>query len=92
MHAVKQSENKISLGGNSPLVNASRKKLSELFEPIKDEFLKYDIPDDKMEPVIDHAMRKLIADIDMKPARIARKTAEYFKLKLKPKDNGSSEI
>lgn len=52
----------------------------------------YDVPADKIDDVVEYGITMQAKQPQMKVDRIARKIAEYFKLKLKPKDNGSSEI
>ncbi len=51
----------------------------------------YEIPDDKIQRVIDYAVEIFAKNHrHMKEPRMIRKVAEYFKLKLKKQDNGTS--
>jgi hypothetical protein len=58
--------------------------IRKAFAPIAEQLDKYEIEDNKLEPVIDYALylfakhRKTMTN-----ARIVRKTVEYFHLKLK---------
>jgi hypothetical protein len=54
-------------------------------ERVHDELLKYEEPgEDREEAVATYAVKLLVNTRGkMKPARVARKTAEYFRLKLK---------
>lgn len=72
---------------NNPLSSSrlrdARAILKVAFNPIAEILDGYLVPDEKMNAVIEYAMKILVDHKDMKPARIARKTVEYFKLKKK---------
>ena len=65
----------------NPRMKFFRDRLEYLFNPVATELKTYAIPEDKFQPVVDHAMQLLIKNIKWAPVKIARKTAEYFKLK-----------
>lgn len=64
-----------------PKLQAAKNLLAELFKPVIKAFDAYIIPDGEEQKIIDHSLSILSKNATMKPERIARKTAEYFKLK-----------
>jgi|GEM_PF-7022005 len=68
---------------------ARRKAFKDMLQPAIDELDRYDIPEDKIQRVIDYTVDVAMHNPQMKPLRIARKTVEYFKLKLK--EDGTSD-
>jgi hypothetical protein len=67
-----------------------RASLDQAFQPVIAELEKYQMPEEKLNAIVDHAVNLLCGNPDMKPHRIARKTAKFFKLKTA--QNGSSKV
>ena len=65
-------------------LTAIKQQVKTAMQPVIDGLENYEIPDGKIQPVIDHAI-DLFAKHHrtMTPKRIVRKTAEYFKLSKK---------
>jgi hypothetical protein len=63
----------------------ARSQLDTAFRPVMDILDKYFIEENKMNEVIEYALKMLVNTRGgMKPARIARKTIDAYKLKLLP--------
>lgn len=70
----------------NPALSVARLELERRGNLIKDELDKYAIPEEKTDRVIEYAIKLLCTNAkntNMTERRIARKTAEYFKLKPK---------
>ena len=79
MHVVHNNGKTVNLA--NPRMKFFRDRLEDLFKPVATELKTYAIPEHKFQPVVDFAMGVLIKNIKWRPVKIARKTAEYFKLK-----------
>lgn len=80
MHVVNDTTGK-AINMASPRLQAARDKLEAMFEPVTEQLKTYQLPPEKFQPIVDYAMQLLIKHINWRPERLARKTAEYFKLK-----------
>lgn len=50
---------------------------------VADSLNKYELPNEKAQAIVDHAIYLMTTQPQMKIARVVRKTVEYFKLQLK---------
>lgn len=67
----------------NPALNAARFEFERRGNLVQAELNKYVIPDDKIESVVEYAIKTLCNQAQMSDKRIARKAADYFKLKPK---------
>lgn len=67
----------------NPVLNVARLEFERRGALITEELDKLFIPDEKMEFVVEYAIKLLCSNKQMTDQRIVRKTAEYFKLKPK---------
>jgi hypothetical protein len=61
----------------------ARAEFDRLGKLIQEELDKYLIPEIKLKQVVEYAIKTLLDNPKMKPARIARKTAEFYHLEEK---------
>jgi hypothetical protein len=67
----------------NPVHNVARMEFERRGSLIQKELEKYHIPDEKIEPVVEYAIKLLCSNAQMTDQRIVRKAADYFKLKPK---------
>lgn len=71
------------MGLTSVSKTEARAEFDRLGHLVQEELDKYLIPEIKLKQIVEYAIKTLLDNPNMKPARIARKTAEYYHLELK---------
>lgn len=64
-------------------IELAKAALKQKVDPVIPLLEQYDIPDNLIQSVLDKAVQLCATHKEWRPEKIARKTAEYFKLKSK---------